>query len=246
MCTNYIPSARHEIAALQPGLMALPPADWAPEVFPGGEAPVLLRGEADAMICRLARFGLVPRWCRDETHAREISRGTYNARSETAAQKPSFRSAWHARQWALAPMQSFFEPCWEDAEAHQGRSVRWQMSMADGSTFAVAGLWESWTDRVSGEITCSFTLLTVNADGHPVMGRMHRPGDEKRMPVIVPAPDYAAWLHATPANAAAFMQRFPAEQMHAVPAPRAARMAATGTAKVKPPKPPEPRNLSLF
>lgn len=246
MCTNYIPSARHEIAALRPGLMALPSTDWAPEVFPGGEAPILVRGEADAMACRLARFGLVPRWCRDATHAREISRGTYNARSETAAQKTSFRSAWHARQWALAPMQSFFEPCWEDAEAHQGRSVRWQMSMADSSAFAVAGLWESWTDRSDGVVTISFTLLTVNADGHPVMGRMHRPGDEKRMPVIVPASDYAAWLQATPANAAAFMQRFPAENMQAAPAPRTARKAAEGNTKARQVQVTEPRNLSLF
>jgi len=238
MCTNYIPSARHEIAALQAGAIALPPTDWPVEVFPGSEAPILVRGDSDSMVFRLARFGLVPRWCRDEAQAREIARGTYNARSETASQKPSFRGAWHDRQWALAPMQSFFEPCWEDADMNQGRSVRWQMSMADLATFAAAGLWESWTDRTNGEITLSFTMLTVNADGHPVMGRMHRPGDEKRMPVIVPANRYAEWLQATPANAGAFMQCFPADRMHAMPAPRTARAAGTSSSG--------PQNLSLF
>ena len=178
MCTNYTPTSRDRLRAAQLGVAHLPPAEWPSEVFPGYEAPILVRGGAPgqhdlAPRCLLARFGLVPRWSRDAAHARELSRHTTNARSETAAVKPSFRGPWRDRHWALAPMENFFEPCWET-----GHAVRWRIARADGDLFAAAGLWERWTDPASGEITASFTLLTVNADVHPLMARMHRPGDE--------------------------------------------------------------------
>jgi putative SOS response-associated peptidase YedK len=90
-----------------------------------------------------------------------------------------------------------------------------------------------------GVITHSFTLLTVNADGHAIMGRMHRPGDEKRMPVIIRPPDYIAWLQASPQQAMDFMQTFEAQAMSAKPAPRAAPVRV-------PRANPEARNLPLF
>ena len=247
MCTNYIPSARVDFLAQRLGPVAPAPAGGAPwpaETFPGYAAPVVVRAGQGAAL-HVAQFGLMPPWSRDAQHARELARGTYNARSETASIKPSFRHAWAARQWALVPMECFFDPCWEDAAAHGGRAVRWRMSMPHGQPFAVAGLWERWTDKASGEQADSFTLLTVNADGHPLMGRMHRPGDEKRMPVIVPPGRYADWLDASPQQAMEFMQCFPAEQMCGEPAPvvratQAPRLASSGD------RPPPPENLSLF
>lgn len=245
MCTNFIPSARVDfleqrlgpLAALKPQEITDPgEASWPAETFPGYAAPVVVRAGQGAAL-RVARFGLVPPWSKDAQHARELSRGTYNARSETAAVKPSFRHAWAARQWALVPMACFFEPCWEDAPTHSGRPVRWKLSLQDGQPFAVAGLWERWGDPAGGEQSDSFTLLTVNADSHPLMNRMHRPGDEKRMPVIVPAASYAGWLQAGPQGAQAFMQPFPAEQMRGEPSP----LARAGN-----PSAPAPHNLSLF
>lgn len=239
MCTNYVPSARQEIAALRLGVQDMPHETWPDEIYPGYAAPVLVRGEGDAVLCRVAQFGLIPRWCKDAHQATDISRKTYNARSETAAEKPSYRGPWHQRQWALAPMQSYFDPCWEDAAHNGGRAVRWQMGMADGSPFAVAGLWEQWVQPQDGVITHSFTLLTVNADGHAIMGRMHRPGDEKRMPVIIRPADYAAWLQASPQQALGFMQTFDARGMSAQPAPKALPVRS-------PQKDSTPQNLSLF
>ena len=86
----------------------------------------------------------------------------------------------------------------------------------------VVGLHEQWTDRASGEVVHSFTLLTVNADGHPLLGRMHRPGDEKRTPVLVPPERWQGWLEATPEQAATFMCRTPDELLVGEPAPRGA------------------------
>jgi putative SOS response-associated peptidase YedK len=220
MCTNYTPSSRDRLRAAQLGVAHLPPADWPPEVYPGYEAPIVIRGGAPgqhdvAPRCLLARFGLVPRWSRDAAHAKELSRHTTNARSETAAVKPSFRSPWRERHWALAPMENFFEPCWET-----GHAVRWRIARADGDLFAAAGLWERWTDPASGEITASFTLLTVNADGHPLMARMHRPGDEKRMPVLLAPGDFDDWLHATDEQAHAMVRGMSAAALTGEPAPR--------------------------
>lgn len=243
MCTNFIPSARTDFLDKRLGTVAPAAPGWPAETYPGYNAPVVVRSSGGAAV-QLAQFGLVPPWSKDARHARELARGTYNARSETVAIKPSFRHAWAARQWALVPMECFFEPCWEDAASQGGRATRWRMAMHDQVPFAVAGLWERWTDKASGEQADSFTLLTVNADGHPVMGRMHRPGDEKRMPVIVPAAHYADWLHASPQQAMAFMTRFPAEQMHAEPAP--VPRAAPAAARNAKPQTPPPENLSLF
>jgi putative SOS response-associated peptidase YedK len=53
---------------------------------------------------------------------------------------------------------------------------------------AIASLWDRWTDPVTGKIVTSFTMLTVNADQHPVMKQFHKPGDEKRSVVVLNNP----------------------------------------------------------
>ena len=223
MCTNYTPSSRDRFAASRLGTAILPTQAWPVETFPGFEAPIVIRaGEAGqgsvTPMAQLARFGLVPRWCKDAPNAIALARRTYNARQETAFEKPSYRGPWRDQQWALVPMDNYFEPCWEDSARHGGRPVRWRLSSADGAPFAVAALWEHWVDPAGGDIT-SFTLLTVNADDHPVAGRMHRPGDEKRMPVIIAPDDYGNWLNATPAQAKAFMRCAANDALVGEPAP---------------------------
>lgn len=229
MCINFQPAANPAFLAERLGPLE-PPLGQLEDIFPGYSAPVALcrGGAGDSLAAlRLAQFGLVPHWCTDAAQARDISRKTYNARSETAASKPSFRTAWAARQWVLVPMQCFFEPSWEDAVANGGRPTRWRITRADGQPFAVAGLWDRWTDPATGNVQGSFTVLTVNADGHAVMGRMHRPDEEKRMPVIVPPAHYADWLQASPQQAVDFMRAAPADDLVAAAAPldRAAPVA---------------------
>ena len=221
MCINFQPAANPAFLAERLGPLE-PPLGQLEDVFPGYQAHVALRRNAagDSLAAlRPAQFGLVPHWCSDAAQARDISRKTYNARSETAASKPSFRTAWAARQWVLVPMQCFFEPSWEEAVANGGRPTRWRIARADDQPFAVAGLWDRWTDPATGSVQGSFTVLTVNADGHAVMGRMHRPDEEKRMPVIVPPARYADWLQASPQQAAEFMRTAPADDWVAAAAP---------------------------
>lgn len=94
--------------------------------------------------------------------------------------------------------------------------------MADGSPFAVAGLWKSWPEEDVG-VSHSFTQLTVNADEHEVMKRFHKLGDEKRSLVVIPFADYDAWLTCKdPELARSFMTVFPAKLMSCAPAPKLA------------------------
>lgn len=83
----------------------------------------------------------------------------------------------------------------------------------------LAGLW-GWWRGPDGREWLSFTMLTINADGHAVFGRLHRAGEEKRMVVILDEADYDAWLEAPQARLGDFLKRYPAELLDAQPAPR--------------------------
>lgn len=208
MCANYRPTAKN-LLEQRFGVRA-PAGDYPAECWPGYAAPIIRAGQGGALECTLAGFGLVPGWAKDAG----IASKTYNARSETVADKPAFRHAWRRGQFCLVPMQAFYEPNWES-----GKAVRWRIGLSDEQPFAVAGMWDSWRDPASGEASLSFTMLTLNADAHPLLRRFHRPEDEKRMIGVLPPSEYREWLHATPDTAGRFLQPYPAEAMAAEPHP---------------------------
>ena len=148
-------------------------------------------------------FGLLPHWAKDQ----KIARNTFNARSETAHEKPSFRDAWRNRQHCIIPADAFFEPDWRS-----GRAVATRFSRADGEPMGIAGLW-SWWKSPAGTVVTSYSMLTINADDHPLLRNMHRPGDEKRMVVILPRGAYADWLDAPAGRSKEFMRQFAADQL---------------------------------
>lgn len=220
MCTNYLPAVQLKYLRSLFGV-DLPEFEFRPEIYPGYGAPIvrnIIRQSGDEpprRECIAARFGLVPYWAKPEEVEKPIRRfATHNARVETAGQLPSFKHAWQNSQRCLIPVEAFFEPCWET-----GKAVRWKMALSDGHVFALAGIWERWYR--DGREVMSFSMLTVNADDHPIMQRMHRPGDEKRMPVIIRREDYDRWLTVSPEEARRMCQTFPVDEMQAVadPAP---------------------------
>jgi putative SOS response-associated peptidase YedK len=205
MCAHFEPS---NSAALNKMLGRELLLVYNSNTFPGLQAPMIVQSESEGIEARLATFGLIPFWAKD----RKFAKHTFNARSETVAEKPSFRAAWKARRFCLVPMQQFFEPCWET-----GKAVKWSIHRHDQQAFAVAGIWERWTDQESGEIVSSFSMLTINADGHPVMGRFHRPGDERRSLVVVAPSMWENWLLATPEQARAYLLPLDAREFTAAP-----------------------------
>jgi len=190
------------------------PLEFPVESYPGFASPIVVQSrQTQRVAVGLAKFGLIPAWAKDD----KIARHTYNARSETASQKPSFRSDWRNRQFGLVLCDNFFEPNYES-----GRAVRWKIERADQQPFGIACLWDRCTDPTSGELIVSFSMLTVNADEHAVMNQFHKPGDEKRTPVIISPEYHGDWLGADLADAAAWMswQHMPA--LVAKPCPRSA------------------------
>jgi putative SOS response-associated peptidase YedK len=177
---------------------------YSEESFPGYAAPMILDGEAIK-----ACFGLIPHWAKDS----KLSRSTYNARSETVSEKPSFRQAWKRAQFCLVPMQAFFEPNYES-----GAAIRWQIAQSNGQPFAVAGLWDRWL-APNKEVVHSFTMLTINADAHSLMQRFHKPGDEKRSIAILETNDWERWLTAEPAHALSLLRGPDPERFTGEPAP---------------------------
>ena len=148
-------------------------------------------------------FGLIPHWSNDS----KITRHTYNARSETVAEKPSFRDAWRKGQHCIVPAEAFYEPDWRSGKAISTRIVG-----ADGEPLGIAGLWSSWKSP-KGEHVHSYTMLTINADDHPLMRLFHKSTDEKRMVVVLPPERYQDWLEAMPENSMDFMKMFDAHSL---------------------------------
>lgn len=153
-------------------------------------------------------FGLVPHWSPDAT----ITRHTYNARSETVAAKPSFRDAWKHAQHCIIPAEAFYEPDWRT-----GKPIPTRIARADGEPLGIAGLWSVWKSAKGDEVH-SYTMLTVNADDHPLMCLFHKPTDEKRMVVILPEERYQEWLTARPEQSMALIHHSPGVQLHAIQA----------------------------
>jgi putative SOS response-associated peptidase YedK len=168
------------------------------DVFPTYPGAIILKSHnTDRTAIGLARFGLLPSWAKEETFGRK----TYNARAETVAEKPSYKHAWTQRHYALALADAFYEPCYES-----GKAVRTAIKQADQEPMAIASIWDTWTEPETGELIVSFSMLTIEASGHPVMQRMHKLEDEKRTVVPLRPELFNAWLNATPQEAQALLQ----------------------------------------
>jgi len=104
------------------------------------------------------------------------ARGAINARSESLAEKPTFRRLLDSRRCAV-PADGFYE--WQ---ATGGRSRPWRFTLADGGVFAFAGLWQE-----SADAGARFLILTTSPN--PLLAPVH-----SRMPVILQRPAEQAWL----------------------------------------------------
>lgn len=201
MCSNFQPIRSHHTDWVRKNFGCdLPNSHWREEAYPTYPAPFIYLDDGKPR-CELAQFGLVPHWAADK---KKFGLHTYNARSETVHEKPSYRSAWKERRFGLVLVESFYEPNWET-----GKAVRWRIKRSDGSPAALASIWERFVDRETGEIIFSFSMLTINADSHEVMKHFHKPEDEKRSVVVLNESEYQPWLHANHEQARAMLDLAP-------------------------------------
>jgi putative SOS response-associated peptidase YedK len=125
----------------------------------------------------MLRWGLVPSWAKDPA----IGNRMINARSETIAEKPSFRTAYRQRR-CLILASGFYE--WRK---HGNAKTPYFISTDDDSAFAFAGLWEHWHSKQSDETLQTTTVVTAAANDF--MSSLHH-----RMPVILSPDPAGRWM----------------------------------------------------
>lgn len=228
MCSNYRPVTRLDRMLTFFGVER-ERNDLSDEVWPTGTAPIirLMQDGSGKRVADEALYGLLPQFAVEVAYGRR----TYNARSETVHKLPSFREAWHKGWRCIIPAENTFEPCYET-----GQSVRWAIQFYGAVPQGVGGIWREW-NHPDGRKILTFAMLTVNADGHPVYQRFHKPGDEKRMPLILPREDWGDWLSCPVAEAPKLFKQHmgPFEVFPAPLRPRA--LKASNAKTVRPPKP---------
>jgi putative SOS response-associated peptidase YedK len=217
MCNRYRP-ARAEDLFEYFGLSATGTAYPGGDVFPRSQGPFLRQAVHTSEIERelvVGQWGLIPWFAK----AAKLPYSTNNARAEELASKASFKQVWARSQRCVIPAEHFDEPNWET-----GKNVWHRFRRADGAPWALAGLWNTWTDKESGEIVESYTMLTLNADHHPLMSRMHKPDpklapdkQDKRSVIPLDLADIQTWLHGTGEQARPLLKLMPAEVFEATP-----------------------------
>lgn len=125
----------------------------------------------------MLRWGLVPFWAKDPS----LGNRMINARAETVAEKPAYRAAYRHRRCVVLA-DGFYEWCKEGDV-----KTPYYISLASGEPFALAGLWENWTDKDSDESLQTTTLITTAAN--EFMTPLHH-----RMPVILESDTAGEWL----------------------------------------------------
>jgi putative SOS response-associated peptidase YedK len=185
MCGRFTLTVKAEKTADFFGLAEVPVLPPRYNIAP--TQPVMVITTSDqGRLASLYRWGLIPSWATDLA----IGNRLINARADTVATKPAFRSAFKQRR-CLVIADGFFE--WKGAGK---KKQPYYFHLRDGRPFAFAGLWERWQKGDEQEIL-SCALITTEAND--VVRNVH-----DRMPVILPSAAYDQWLSPGVPDPAAF------------------------------------------
>lgn len=154
----------------------------------------------------LFTWGLIPYWIKQAKDAENIRMKTFNARSESLSEKPSYRSLLN-RKHCLVLANGFYE--WQTIGREK---VPYYIGIREQSAFALAGLFDRWLNRETGEVIPTFTVITTRAN--PMMEKIHN--IKKRMPVILAPEHEKPWLDVhTKTGRQGFFEPFPEDLMFA-------------------------------
>ncbi len=156
---------------------------------------------------QLFQWGLIPSWVHDENTAEKIRNITYNAKSETAWEKPSFRSSIRTKR-CLVITHGFFE-----YHTEENKKIPYYIKLKNNQIFAFAGLYDNWINPVTGEIINTFSILTTSAN--PLLEKIHNL--KKRMPVILPQAIEMDWIKEgnDRTQTESYLRAFPQDEMTA-------------------------------
>ncbi|MEQ9259701.1 MAG: SOS response-associated peptidase [Roseovarius sp.] len=142
---------------------------------------------------RPMRWGFLPHWYKSPTDGPLL----INARAETIAEKPAFRSAARERR-CLIPATGFYE--WTKDE--EGKRLPWYIRRKEDAPIVFAGVWQLWEKGDAPLVTCAIVTCAANE----TMGQIHH-----RMPVILDEVDWPLWLGEEGHGAATLMKPAPEE-----------------------------------
>ena len=206
MCGRFALMTSTEQLAMQfdvpeTAVNALPPSVPRYNIAPTQPVAAIRLAENGQREFTFFRWGLVPSWAKDLN----IGSRMINARSETVAEKPSFRTAFKRRR-CLIPADGFYE--WQ--KQGSGKQPMFIRPVAE-RPFALAGLWEVWRDP-DGSVLQTCTILTTTPN--ELMAPIHN-----RMPVIVEPEDFDLWLNPepNPEQGLHLLRPYPTEKMTAYP-----------------------------
>ena len=204
MCGRFTLRTPANIVAQQLGLLEMPLLEARFNIAPSQPVAVVRAGPKGLGGRELVwmRWGLIPSWAEDPS----IGNRMINARSETVAEKPAFRTALRRRR-CLVAADGFYE--WKRAGT---RKQPYFFHVRDDGPFAFAGLWETWESPDHPAIE-SCTLLTTEANA--LVREVH-----DRMPVILASKDYARWLDPaveSPAELTSLLRPYSADAMASYP-----------------------------
>ncbi|KVE53313.1 SOS response-associated peptidase family protein [Burkholderia vietnamiensis] len=231
MCTNYVAPGE------DPGLSELKIdsfrdlyrwTPWKPEIYQDYDAPIV--GYVDGQFKPLiAGFGFWPRALqkaniekvKEQGRRPPLMRSTMNVRDDNLGRSPLYGPTWRSGKRCLIPARFIVEPSYPDARQEAngnwalGPCVWQRISVVDRLTMCVAGIWRTLANQDGAEHHV-MSMITVNADGHPLMSHMHKPADEKRSVVILRPDDWEEWLTTSNVEAArAMLPLYPADELYA-------------------------------
>lgn len=134
-------------------------------------------------LIRHYQWGLIPSWAKDDS----IKAYTLNAKIETLREKPSFKSC--VKNRCLVIVDGFYEWQWLDVKGK--KKQKYLITFPKDELFSLAGIWSEWTNKSSGEVTKSYSVVTTEAN--KLLAEIHN--HKKRMPVVLTAEQEINWLN---------------------------------------------------
>ena len=177
MCGRFAFYSPSEATAALFGVESAPDVQARYNIAPTQFIAAIRNDEESQPELAMFRWGLVPSWAKDPS----IGNRMINARAETVAEKPSFRTAYRKRR-CLILADGFYE--WH---TEAGVKIPWFISLANGEPFAFAGLWEHWQSKGTDESLQTTTIVTTAAN--EFLSQLHH-----RMPVVLEAETATLWL----------------------------------------------------
>lgn len=156
--------------------------------FQHQKIPVITDEHPDEL--QFFHWGLIPSWSKNPEQAKIMAGKCLNTRSETMFEKPAFRSAAKDRRCVIA-LSGYYEHYWADKNGKN--KIPYYVRHKDGKPLYMAGLWEEWLNKETGEVVKTCSIITTNANIKLSEVHNRNPLDP-RMLVILDLEDIPNWL----------------------------------------------------